>query len=245
MTSEITLSARELALSTLHVTEQQIAYGGQVTPHLKNISATMRRAGQPKVVKKFEGLTLTETQHAPPYGPGSDVFRSWPWYLQTSADPDAIKILEKYYSLPKFQRKLVPIEAFCHSAQISPLRALEIITATCVRLGAQASTLISAVNAPRIVQKTVDMALTDEGVEDRAMFHRSTGFLPAPKGSQTNIQVVQRNDNSSTNSPTVVIAPPPDATIRRMVNRFNDAKALPEPAETVESVDAELIEDSE
>lgn len=236
----VTAEARAYALSRLGVTEEQIASEVQITPQLKAIAATIRRAGQPKVTRKLvdssSGIVVSakgvksvdvveDTKHTPPYGPGSDVSRSWPWYLETSDHPEAKKVLSVYYSSFKIHRQAAPIEAFCIAARVSPLRILEVITATCVRLGVQAATIIAAVNHPRVVQKTVDMALTDEGTEDRATLHKATGFLPTPKGSHTNIVLTQNAQANASSQASA--APPPEATIRRMVNRFNDAKALP------------------
>src|SRR5258708_4009586 len=145
------------------------------------IEQTVRRAGQPRVTNKIiseygDNKTIVQqTQHRAPSGPGADLLRAWPHYLHSSDSPDAAAVLECYHSLPKVFRELLPIEAFCIAANVSPMRILEAITAACVRLGAQASTLIAAVNHPRVVEKTVEMALTDDGIEDRATLHKATG----------------------------------------------------------------------
>jgi hypothetical protein len=246
-------ATRMFALERLGVTEEAIQKEVQITPQLIAISAVIRRAGQSKETKRLVGGGLIESteRHVPPYGPGSDVAKSWPWYLETSDHPDAKKVLAVFYTTPKTLRRACPIEAFCISARVSPLRILEVITATCVRLGAQASNIVAAVNHPRVVQKTVEMALTDEGVEDRAMLHKAAGFLPTPKGAQTNIQVVQNAQTSAQAAAAAVPAPPPEQTIRRMVNRFNDTRgALPADTESVripdvmphtDAVEAELV----
>jgi len=70
------------------------------------------------------------------------------------------------------------------------------------------------------------MALTDEGHEDRATLHKATGFLPSPKGAQTNIQVVQHASATANAQAASVAAPPPEQTIRRLVDRFNDARQI-------------------
>lgn len=257
------------AYAQLGVTQDAVAREVQITPHLNAIAAVIRRAGQPKVTTRVvlpaDGdVGITEkTEHVPPYGPGSDVARSWPWYLETSDHPDAKKLLSVYFSTFKIHRRVLPVEAFCVAANVSPLRILEIITATCVRLGAQASNIVAAVNHPRVVQKTVEMALTDEGVEDRAMLHKAAGFLPQPKGSQTNITIAANAQSNSAAQAAAVPAPPPEQTIRRMVNRFNEAKQLPqesgsvvripevmpheevEEAELVDAINGEIEEEEE
>jgi len=75
------------------------------------------------------------------------------YFLSAATDPDARKLLESYYSISKSLRDVLPIEAYCCASGVSTLRVLEIITATCVRLGAQASSMIAAVTHPRVVEK--------------------------------------------------------------------------------------------
>ena len=236
---------RAIAYARLGVTELQVAKSPQITPQLRMIEMTVRRAGQPKITKSIDGMILSEVQHRAPYGPGSDLLRSWPSYLRSSDSADAAAVIDVYFSLPKVYRELLPVEAFCIAANVSPMRILEAITASCVRLGAQASTLIAAVNHPRVVEKTVEMALTDDGIEDRTTLHKATGFLPSPKGSQTNITIAQNATATSNAQSVAVPAPPPEQTIRRLVNRFNDARALPEQSSSIPMPQMEGVEEAE
>jgi hypothetical protein len=221
------------AYEKLGVRVEDVRKQPQITPQLKAIAAVIRRAGQQRVTHKLvsqhgDAVDIKRvTEHVPPYGPGSDIARSWPWYLDSSADPEARKVLDVYYAMPRTLARILPVEAFCLSVAVSPLRILEILTATAVRLGAQASMLVAAVSHPRVTQKTVEMALTDEGTEDRATLHKATGFLPTPRGAQTNITIAQNASAQANAQAASVTAPPPEATIRRMVNRFNDARGTP------------------
>ena len=54
---------------------------------------------------------------------------------------------------------------------------LDAITVATVRRGAMASAIVAAVNQPRVVQKTIDIALTDEGVRERIAFHKASGWI--------------------------------------------------------------------
>jgi hypothetical protein len=98
-------------------------------------------------------------------------------FLQWSEDPEARKVLEVYLSVPRSYRRLLRAEDFCHAAGVSPWRILEVIAGAVVRHEAQASAMIAALMRPRVVMKTVEMALQDEGIRDRVMFHKATGFL--------------------------------------------------------------------
>jgi hypothetical protein len=245
-----TTTIRLAAYEALGVTPESVMSAPKISPQLKAIASVLKGVGMPKTVKRIENVVIeTETTRTPPYGPGTDLTRSWPWYLQSCDSPDASKILVAYLSIAKTLRKLLPIEAFCVAAGVSPLRALELITGAIVRLGANASTIIAAVNHPRVVEKTVEMALTDGGIEDRNTLHKAVGFLPQPKGSTTNIQL-NANATSTAQSASAVPAPPPEQTIRRMVNRFNDTRQLPADTGSVripdvmphtDAVEAELI----
>lgn len=160
------------------------------------------------------------------------------YYLKCSADERAIKIVDLYYSLPKNQRDLAPIEAYCLSIGADSSEILELITRTVARVTRQTSAIIAAVSHPMVVDKTVEMALTDEGIEDRNTLHKAVGFLPSPKGSQTTVNVAA-NASAQAAAPTVVLAPPPEQTVRTLVDMFNTARGLPPASARILPVAAE------
>jgi len=98
--------------------------------------------------------------------------------LQSSDDPDARNVYSVYLSVPESYRKLIPVEAFCFAAGVSPWRILELITAGAVRQGAQASAIIASILHPSVVVKTVEKALQDDGTQERMMLHKAVGFSP-------------------------------------------------------------------
>ena len=100
-------------------------------------------------------------------------------YLRNSQDPEARKLLQVYYSVPESYRRLLRPEDFCHAAGVSPWRVLEIITVVAVRQGAQSSAIVASILHLRVVAKTVEMALRDDGIRERRMLHKATGWLPA------------------------------------------------------------------
>ena len=100
-------------------------------------------------------------------------------YLRSSEDPSARKVLEVYYAVPESYRRLLRPEDFCHAAGVSPWRVLEIITVVVVRQGAQSSAMVASILSPRVVAKTVEIALQDDGFRERRMLLRATGFLNA------------------------------------------------------------------
>lgn len=152
------------------------------------------------------------------------------YYLRASGLSDAEKVIDAYFSVSKLHARLLPIEAFCIKAGVSPLRVIEIIIITAMRMGTQASAFLAHVTSPSIVQATIEDALNGSDkvrIAAQSMLHKATGFLPTPKGNQTSIVVTQ--NASPTAQVANVSAPPPESTIRRLVDRFNDgSKALPE-----------------
>lgn len=243
-------------------------------PLLGKLSARQRRAyekcsldphavtAQPAITPQLRKIAF-DTAKLIPYGPEENPVLGVPildtiqehfspkdplYYLHASSDPAAQEILAKYYGTDRRYRNLLPLEAYCLMAAVPTTRCFEIIVATCVRVGAQASVLLAAVTQPYIVKKTIDMALTDEGSADRALMHKHSGFLPSPRGPQIHVPVTV-NARAEANA-AAVAAPPPERTISRMVDRFNDAHlsgGAVEPQPTSEVIDAtiESLEDDE
>jgi hypothetical protein len=175
----------------------------QITPSLRQIFRTIRR-----------------TANVP-----ADPF----YFLRASDDPDARAVLEARRKVTKPQARQLPIESFCAAANVSPLKILSIIVGIASTLNVEAESLITAVNRPRMVQKTIDRAMDDER-EDAAqhmeMFHKHTGFIPGSRG----ITITQNNSGGNAVAQAaarVVDAPPPDQIIRRLNDRFNERPAAP------------------
>jgi hypothetical protein len=97
--------------------------------------------------------------------------------LAESDDPNAIKVHSAYVSIPESYRRLLPAEAYCHAAGVSPWLVLDAITIGALRAGVMGSALVAAIHGPGVVQKTIDIALTDEGVKERIAFHKATGWI--------------------------------------------------------------------
>ena len=98
--------------------------------------------------------------------------------LQSSEDADARKAWNAYDSVPESYRRLLPAEVYCHAADVCPTRVLTAIAAEAVRQGVQASAIVASVMHPRVVKKTIERALQDDGTKERMMLHRATGFVP-------------------------------------------------------------------
>lgn len=202
---------RAAALTVLEVPESALTDVPKITPQLIIISNLLLRMGN-----------------------RINLARQWPAFLEQTEDPVAWQVIAAYRRVRPCLQRYAPIEAYCLAADVSPSRILEIITGICVRLGAQTSAIIAAVSHPRIVEKSVSMALTDEGIADRTILHKATGFLPTPK---TSVSIVNAPRVEVT-AQAAVAAPTAERTIRGLVDRFNESpRALPAPGESAPVVD--------
>jgi hypothetical protein len=171
------------------------------------------------------------------------------YYLRASDTPEAHQIIDAYYSLSKPLRTLLPLEAFCLKAGVPTMRAMELITITAMRFGLQSSAIIAHLTHPEVVQATIEDATgpnPDLRAAAQTLLHKATGFLPQPKGNKTSIVVTQHAQATATAQQATVVAPPPEATIRRLVDRFNDGtralpptSAVPIPEREAETVEIE------
>jgi hypothetical protein len=97
--------------------------------------------------------------------------------LQASDHPDACTVSRAYRSVPRSFRRLLPPEAFCFAAGVSESRVLELIAGATARYYAEASAVVAAVWHPRVVEKTIERALQDDGVRERMRLHKAVGFI--------------------------------------------------------------------
>lgn len=198
---------RDTAYQLLGVTRAAVRQHPYITPQLYAIVRTLRRQRRRLHLRTF--------------------FLS---YLNASTDPDAQKFMSAYLSLPASWARCLPVEAFCVAASVPPFRLLEVFTATVVRYGAQASAVVAAAMHPSVMEKTIESALGDgeSAHADRVVLHKITGSLPQPKGAQTIINLSQsQGQQQGQSQQQAQVAPPPENTIRRFVDRFNDARKLP------------------
>lgn len=229
--SENSLKLRSRAYDLLGVTHDAVALAPQITPSLAMIEKTAKGHGQRRPRGDHDNVLL-------PYGPGSDIKSAWPYYLSTCDHPDARKVIYTFNTLPRNLQRVCPIEAFCVAASVPPPAVLDLLVKAVTRAAAQASSILAAANQPRIVQKNVEMALTDEGLGDRTLFSKITGLLPTPRGAQT-IVSVQTNASANAAAPTL-IAPSPEQTTRRLATKLNEMRGLPAAPTEPQTIDMQM-----
>lgn len=154
-------------------------------------------------------------------------------YLRASDLPEARHFISKYDNmlLPQFVRRLLPIEAFAVAASISPTRLWGVIVESARIFEGGLGSLTAAAAHTRVVQASIDSAVTPEGLEDRAHQLKHMNFLPMPKGSQVNVNVsASAAAQTQVAQATVVDAPSPEATIRGLIERQNRFNTREQPA---------------
>ena len=200
-----------LAYKELGVNELDVLKSIQITPQLREIAT---------VLKDKDGRGTT----------GAYLIKSWPFYLRCSDDPDARKILDCYEELPGRFRRHLPIEAFCLASGVPAMKVLGMLTAVIVQLGANALTMVMAIQKAESVQKTINRAMDDtnpDAFRYMEMFHKEAGILPTPRGPSTTVNVQASSNANADVKAATVLALPPEATIRRLVDRFNEQRTLP------------------
>lgn len=109
-------------------------------------------------------------------------------YIRMSGSDNARKFLKLYDSLPGRAQKVVPIEAYCIMLKMAPVKLLSVIMEACFNANDDTSILMASIAKPRIVEKAVEAALTDEGFKDRQMLLQHGGFLPQNKNQTVYIR---------------------------------------------------------
>ena len=173
------------------------------------------------------------------------------YYLRASDDPAVRRVLVVRDSIPFGYSRLLPWEAFCVKAEVSPLRLVQAMTDVCRIMSKQFASMIASVNHPAVVEKTVEVALTEGGVKDREFLHKHAGFVPVGSGQPPMSVTVTQHSSAVANAElkaAIVTAPVPETTVRRLADRLNAARGLPPvrvatalPVATAEPLPMELL----
>jgi hypothetical protein len=149
--------------------------------------------------------------------------------LARTSDSSAARFLDAWDALGASEdSSAATADDLCEQIGLSPLDLLKAVAEATLRFSMYTARLRAAVAMPSIVERSIEVALTDQGVADRRMQLQHSGFLPTPAGSQTNIAIMQSNTAAQ---PAVVVAPKPEETIRRLSERLNAVRTKANGAE--------------
>jgi hypothetical protein len=138
------------------------------------------------------------------------------------SDAGVARFLDAWEALgPSEQQARGAADTICEQVGLAPLELLKAVADATYRSSMYVAQFKASLALPSIVERSIEVALTDKGAADRKMLLQHAGFLPTPAGSQTNIAVMQ----NATAQPVITVATRPEETIRRLSERFNEARA--------------------
>lgn len=82
--------------------------------------------------------------------------------------------------LTKSKKKTTALELVCQQVSLDPSWLFGRISEEVSRRGADCTKLIGALAVPKVLEKTVEVALTDEGWRDRQMVLKAARIIPTP-----------------------------------------------------------------
>ena len=150
--------------------------------------------------------------------------------LRHSADPDALLLLNIHARVDDTRvRDIVPVEALALAAGVPVSRVFDMLLAALCRVSREVATMVTAFGHIQVVEDTLQSARLPgpDGDAARAQVHKAVGWLPAPKGSVTNISIAA-NAAAQTQG-AVALAPAPEATVRQLTEKFQAERTLAPP----------------
>ncbi len=129
--------------------------------------------------------------------------------LEADDSDDAVAFIRCWSSISKSDRRRLKLEEIAVAAGLTPRRFVEVVTGALMQQSQDVTKMLVAVAQPKVTAATVKAA-TDEvpivadvngrrivvgktngDVKAQEIFHKITGMLPLPKGSQTTINMQQ------------------------------------------------------
>jgi hypothetical protein len=104
--------------------------------------------------------------------------------LAVQFDAKLAPILEDWDRMKPALRNAANLDALCEAHGVDPTHFISVAREAEIRFRDNVSVILAALSLPSVVQKSIEMALTDKGVKDRKMLFQHSGFLLQPKASQ-------------------------------------------------------------
>lgn len=111
--------------------------------------------------------------------------------LAVNIEPALACVVDAYHNFTMPLQKYVSLDDLCAFHKVDPIHFLSVVAEAAAKYGNNSSILIAALHLPEVVKKSVDMAMTDEGISDRKMLFQHSNFIPSPGG------VVVNNNNTA------------------------------------------------
>lgn len=146
-------------------------------------------------------------------------------YLRASEDEEVKKLLEVYDKVDVRDHDFLSFEEYCGAAGVNSIHIYEKLAGVMAMQSDLTSSILAASAHPQVLQATIEIAKTEKGHRERKILHTASGFLPRPKGSQTNVTF--NNANVSTPGTPPGALPSFDQDIRGLSQRMQVSTELP------------------
>lgn len=110
-------------------------------------------------------------------------------YLSASDSSSARLWLQEWKKISEKDRIVLPIEAVCIMAGVSPLEILGAVLMAAKNLKAQESALSAILAHPDVLKSTIKASKGKFGFSDRKLLHEAVGFLPTKNGQSIAINI--------------------------------------------------------
>jgi hypothetical protein len=148
--------------------------------------------------------------------------------LASMSDPRVARFLDAWDGLDSSEKQARgAVYKVCEQIGLAPVELLTIVADVGFRFAICGAQVTVALALPSVVERSIETALTPEGIADRKMLFLHSGFLPTPKTSQTAFSAMRSAEAGSSEQTPAVLAPSPEQTIRTVSELFNKARGLP------------------
>ena len=98
---------------------------------------------------------------------------------------EGVRLVCQYWDkLTKSQKNKTSLDELCEAAKVSPKDFISEVVGCMHEHNVDLTKAILAASMPSVMEKTVSFAMEEGNFKDREMFHKMTGLLPTPQGSQ-------------------------------------------------------------
>jgi len=107
--------------------------------------------------------------------------------LAPQIEPMLASVVDEIVNMNPVLRKRVDLDQICRQKDIDPMHFLSVVSEAAMKYRDSAQIIIAALNMPSVVQASVKTALTRDGVKDRELLFKHSGFVPTPAGQKISI----------------------------------------------------------
>lgn len=111
--------------------------------------------------------------------------------LAPQIEPELAVVLEDWESLSTSGKLRSCIEDLCSARNIDPWHFFSVVNEAAMKFRENATLMIASMNAPGLLEKSVEYGMQKDGFKDRQAVLQSAGVFPSPQG--TRISILNQN----------------------------------------------------